>query len=323
MKANFKALLLIILTTVSIRAIANEVTIICKCHGFKTGELAIVMDKMYVPEINGDQFEVTMTIKESPQKMQLCALKKKKFVEFYAERGTINIETSSKSFLNKTHCSGSKSQDIANQIIEAERAADKQIMYDLLQRHINTLPGVDGLVRYRNYFTVDQVKILYNSINEPLLERARPVSAYLNTLGVEEMKKGNKAFDFSWNGNAGKEALSDSRGEYVLLNFTATGCKWCWKAYGGMNDLQEQYGYRLKVIAFHVDNTKDTWDKLAKRHGIELKFSSLWDVGKKEDVLAVYKIKILPTFILIDREGKIVDRWGGKFQPKRVIKGIK
>ncbi len=89
-----------------------------------------------------------------------------------------------------------------------------------------------------------------------------------------------------------------------------------------MNTLQENYSEKIKVISFHIDNTKDAWYRIAKRNNLDYKCTSLWQVDKKEEVLAVYKIKILPTFLLIDINGTIVNRWAGRLHLKRIIKEI-
>ena len=323
MRKLISTLLLSIVISISLKASSNEVTIIGNSHGFKTGELIIMAEEWHTVQIENDKFKITIPLKSNPQKIKLCALKLKSFLPFYAENGIINAEVYKKGFLKNTHFTGSSSQKIMNEFEDAIKADSLKKFHDLLSLNINTLPGVDYLVMYKKRFTIDKVRELYSMIKEPLKENAEDIKAYVDTYHIEAMEKGAKAFNFKWRQDVQTFNLSDFKGKYVLLNFTATACSPCWKAYEGMNELEDLHGNSIKVISFHVGNTKKEWYEIAKRKNVEFKCTSLWEVDKKKDVLTVYKISILPTFVLLDKNGIIIDRWVGRLHTKKILNQIK
>ncbi|TKG97037.1 redoxin domain-containing protein [Puteibacter caeruleilacunae] len=321
MNILIKTLLLTIFISVTLSASSKEVTIIGISHGFETGELVVRAEKDYVIQIEDDKFEITIPLKTSPQRIYLKAPKMKRLVPFYAESGVMKVEVFKKGFVKNTHFTGSEAQDIKCKFDDALKN-DWREFRKQLSVHLNTLPGVHYLTINMKSIPVEEVKELYSRIEEPFKESAKYIRAYLNTCQIEPMDKGAKAYSFSWDNNDQAKKLSDFQGKYVLLNFTATGCHSCWKAYDGMNELEEAHGDKIKVISLHVDDSKEAWYKMAKRMNINFKCKSLWNIAKKDEVIAVYKIDILPTFILIDKSGKIIDRWAGSLRSKKILREI-
>ena len=323
MKIIIRILLLSILIPSSLKASSNELTIIGNAYGFKTGELLFGEEaELHTLQIENEKLKITISLKTNPQRITFYAIKLKKFLTVYAEPGVMNAEIYKKGFLKKTNFTGSASQEINYEFVDALKSGNQIKFQNLLSSHINTLPGIDYLERYKKKFSIEKVKELYSKIEEPFKDEAKEIKAYLDTYQVKAVKKGTKAYDFSWNNDKQIIKLSDFQDQYVLLNFTATGCKGCWLAYKELNLLQESYSEKIKVISFHIDNTKDAWYRIAERNNFDYKCTSLWQVNKKEEVLAVYKIKILPTFLLIDMNGTIINRWGGRLHLNRIIKEI-
>jgi len=124
---------------------------------------------------------------------------------------------------------------------------------------------------------------------------------------------GDKAFDIKGLDETGKEIkLSDYYGKkYILLNVTATYCDGCWRTYDHMNEAQEKYGDKLKVISFHLDDHIEQWNKIAKHSKIDFKCTSIWKTENKNQISKTYQIDALPSFFIIDKEGIIVEKWAG------------
>ena len=137
------------------------------------------------------------------------------------------------------------------------------------------------------------------------------------------MSQGVNAFDFKWkNNNDQIQNLSDYQGKYVLLNFTSTACAPCWNTYEEMNILQETHKDEVKIIYIHIDDNEEAWHRIAKTKNIDFRCTSLWNINSKKETLAVYKVVALPTFLLIDKNGVIADRWAGKLNSKKIIKKL-
>jgi len=130
--------------------------------------------------------------------------------------------------------------------------------------------------------------------------------------------KGDRAFNFIGIDEKGNEIqLNDFKGEkFVLLNFTATACGPCWGTYEQMNDVQDKYSERLKVISFHDDNMKEQWNKIAEKNEIAFKCTSIWTADNKREITKTYQIDGWPYFFLINKEGIIVEKWFGNNEKK-------
>jgi len=116
--------------------------------------------------------------------------------------------------------------------------------------------------------------------------------------------------------------LSEYRGKYILLNFTATNCGPCWKTYDIMNEMQDNYQNKLKVVSFHVDNDKEKWNSISKRMNIDFKCTSIWGSEEKSKIVDIYNIDGFPYFYLINKKGKIIKKWFGN-QKNKIVRILK
>jgi peroxiredoxin len=131
----------------------------------------------------------------------------------------------------------------------------------------------------------------------------------------KKIKIGDKALDFvGYDQNGTQIKLSDyQNNKYILLNFTAIGCAYCWPTYNEMNIVQEKYKDELKVISFHYENEdlKNKWYELAAKYKIDFKCTSLWNVENKTNVYNYYNVPGWPYYFLIDKNGNILGKWWG------------
>lgn len=131
----------------------------------------------------------------------------------------------------------------------------------------------------------------------------------------KKIKIGDKALDFvGYDQNGTQIRLSDYQNDkYILLNFTAIGCAYCWPTYNEMNIVQEKYKDELKVISFHYENEdlKNKWYELAAKYKIDFKCTSLWNVENKTNVYNYYNVPGWPYYFLIDKNGNILGKWWG------------
>jgi thiol-disulfide isomerase/thioredoxin len=127
---------------------------------------------------------------------------------------------------------------------------------------------------------------------------------------LEGMLEGSPGPDFSLidaNGNIHK--LSDFKGNIIYIDFWATWCKPCIKEIPYLEELQEEFKDRdLKFISISIDSEKDTlkWKDFVLEN--DMKGIQLWADQEHHDMF--YKnlnIKSIPRFVLLDREGKIID----------------
>lgn len=142
-------------------------------------------------------------------------------------------------------------------------------------------------------------------------------SITINAQKIKKVSVGDNAYNIvGTDQNGNKINLYNYRGKYILLNFTATNCGPCWKTYNIMNEVQEKYSNKLKVISFHFDNNIEKWNAIAQKKNIDFKCTSIWESKDKSNIISAYKIDGYPYFYLIDKKGKIVKKWFGNQRSK-------
>ena len=117
-----------------------------------------------------------------------------------------------------------------------------------------------------------------------------------------------KAPDFSLADINGKRFdLSDFKGKYVYMDIWATWCGPCKVQIPYMKQLEEQFrDAPIHFVSVSVDNDDDkpVWAKMVREN--EMSGVQLF-AGRENNFGFDYKIQYIPTFILIDKEGNIIN----------------
>lgn len=107
--------------------------------------------------------------------------------------------------------------------------------------------------------------------------------------------------------NGRNYSLTDFKGKYVYLDFWATWCGPCRKEMPSYIKLQSDYkGKDIVFISISIDEDKESWErsvKESKSDGLSL----ITTGGIESDVAKAYQISGIPTFVLIDKAGKIIN----------------
>jgi peroxiredoxin len=99
--------------------------------------------------------------------------------------------------------------------------------------------------------------------------------------------------------------LTDYRGKIVLLDFMTTWCEACNRSVAHTKELAEIHGSDLVIISISVDPGYDTDERL---RGYMLYHDSPWIHARDiAHVGELYGVDGVPTFFLIDQEGRIFD----------------
>ncbi len=108
--------------------------------------------------------------------------------------------------------------------------------------------------------------------------------------------------------------LSDFRGEVVYIDFWASWCGPCRRAFPEVKELYKEYSKAgLEVLAVSLDKTTKPAIKFFDKQ--EALFPGLHDLGGK--VATKYGVKSIPTAIIVGPDGKIAMRMTG-FDPKKL-----
>ena len=100
--------------------------------------------------------------------------------------------------------------------------------------------------------------------------------------------------------------LADFRGKYVYIDVWATWCGPCRQEIPYLKKLDEDYkDAQIVFLSLSVDQDKAKWEKMVKEQsmsGVQL------HIGQDSSFQQAYKIEGIPHFILLDREGRIIDK---------------
>jgi thiol-disulfide isomerase/thioredoxin len=114
--------------------------------------------------------------------------------------------------------------------------------------------------------------------------------------------------------------LADLRGKVVLVDVWATWCPPCRQSLPEVADLQKEGGDRYMVLPISVDRGGwgDVKPFLAQNPQLGLT-AYLPDGGKAMDAFG--DIRGIPTTLIVDRKGRLVQRWSGygKGMAKRAL----
>ena len=117
---------------------------------------------------------------------------------------------------------------------------------------------------------------------------------------------GQPSPSFTYKDINGKEVhLSDFVGKYVYIDNWATWCGPCRREQPMLKKLEERFaGKNICFVSVSCDQDKSAWEKVVKEEkleGIQLY------AGAFDPFMDAYMITAIPHFILIDREGKVIN----------------
>jgi len=143
----------------------------------------------------------------------------------------------------------------------------------------------------------------------PLLHRYIAAAVFFGLFAaVQAAEPGGAAPDFELSGITGKVRLSALRGNVVYVDFWASWCGPCRQSFPWMNEMQRRYGGQgLHIVGVNVDtHEKDARDFLAETPAaFTVAFDSTGNTPRS------YRIKGMPTSLLIDADGKVVYEHSG------------
>ena len=190
----------------------------------------------------------------------------------------------------------------------AEKAKGTEFAKEYLEKQL--LAGVDSKI------LLNQLQKIYVKLNLPINEFENVKTNSLK-LAAQKTKKeliklyGDvKAIDFTLTNLEGKKIkLSDYKGKMVVLDFWATWCGPCRASFPNMQELVTKY--KNDNIEFFFINTweresdseiKENVSKFIKEN--KYSFNVLFDFD--DEIVTKYKIKGIPTKIVIDKDGNII-----------------
>lgn len=122
------------------------------------------------------------------------------------------------------------------------------------------------------------------------------------------IESGGEAPDFTLTDIHGnKVSLSSFKGQWVLLDFWATWCRWCIEGFPELEEFAKEADGKCSVITISVDDHRSTWENYLSTHN--LPWINLWNDPTDHtdsNPKTAYAVESLPTKLLIDPQGKVV-----------------
>jgi thiol-disulfide isomerase/thioredoxin len=114
--------------------------------------------------------------------------------------------------------------------------------------------------------------------------------------------------DFNFiNINGDSVKLSELRGTLVYIDIWATWCGPCIAEHPHWDKLREEYKDKpVSFLTISIDTKRELWEKMVKAKNME---GLQWFTGggNKSELSTHFIVGSIPRFILLDREGKIID----------------
>ncbi len=168
--------------------------------------------------------------------------------------------------------------------------------------------NLDGLLKNTKGLDEEVIK-MENESNDKLINffQSNYEKEHANYVGLNP---GDPSPTFNYpDQNGNNVSLDDLKGKYVYVDVWATWCGPCKKEIPFLKVMDEEYkGKNIAFVSLSIDKIehKDKWLKMIEDEdlkGIQILADNDWN----SDFVTSYNIKGIPRFILIDKEGNIVN----------------
>ncbi len=208
----------------------------------------------------------------------------------------------------------SEQETIKSSYLKSVQAIDSLIELKTLDyiKNNQTYASILKLYYYKNIMPKDSVKVIYDTYNKEL-KLSRFGQVIKNYLESNQIEIGDQYLDFQALDQLNNSTSLSDLGlsdKYILINYTSARCGFCIEASNELIMIHNKYKNNLNIVSFSADAQENDWKISVERDGNL--WTSLWDgEGRNSKTAFSYNFMATPTFLLIDKEGRIIDRLVG------------
>lgn len=178
--------------------------------------------------------------------------------------------------------------------------AKKHLEYELtpiyfLESHVPQ----DTAIKYLNLLSINARESEYGQILEKMVSGWNNTQMGSNAPNFEHYSNLNKPFE-----------LKNLKGKYVILDFWGSWCGPCMSGMPKMKEYYEKHKDKLEFVGIACNDKKENWEKAIKDN--HLNWTQLLNDESNNDISALYGVTSYPTKFIIDKDGKIIDKYTGE-----------
>lgn len=204
------------------------------------------------------------------------------------------------SFLNKKTIDYIDDNKALDYYAQNVKIVDKEITNSKVKEKLAYSIGKEAL----NY--TKQLDSVYNGVSMMISDKNKlnEITEIYNKL--KRIAKGATSPDFKFKDINGKEyTLASFKGKPVYIDIWATWCMPCIKEIPDLKKLEKEFHNSITFVSIAYNDDKARWEKYIKDEN--LGGVQLFTTDSNVSFFKEYNVAGIPRFILIDKEGKIID----------------
>ena len=188
----------------------------------------------------------------------------------------------------------------------------QQAIRECIEKYTDVEAAAIMYYRYNNQLPLDEFIAGFNRYSEKARESFLAKDAREEIAARKATQPGAVAPDFTLNDLEGNPVtLSSLRGQYVIVDFWASWCKPCRAGMPAMKELYAKYHKKgLEIIGVSDDTDHDAWKRAVEQD--QTPWIHVVDEfpveNKPARVGELYAVHYIPSYFLLDKEGKIIGK---------------
>jgi peroxiredoxin len=182
-------------------------------------------------------------------------------------------------------------------------------MIEIINKNPESFACVAAAVQIDPNLYINECNKLYQRLSVKYKNNPTLNSFYSYVKKFSALSNGSEAPEINLQSPEGKNiSLSSLKGKYVLVDFWASWCKPCLRDMPDVKNLYSKFKSKgFEILGVSLDENKDQWLGAISSNGLPwLHVSDLG--GWKSSAARTYDVTSIPFTVLVDREGKIIEK---------------